>query len=133
MPTFPATLGALEAMIAVKAGERGRAVIDAPGGRPVAAYINHGRWVIDCPNCASGAIVHPEWATTVCGECFRRYIVIVPDDWETLEGLIWELPRHRQNWWPADHPRQPSSDSPEHVIMTAIVDGVRVRVPRGGV
>ena len=32
------------------------------------AYINHGRWVVDC-ECGAGNAVHPEWMIACCGSC----------------------------------------------------------------
>ena len=48
------------------------------GGATV-AYVNHGRWVADCPECNAGIAVWPDHPLTACGECGAVLTLEVPD------------------------------------------------------
>lgn len=68
---------------------------------PVAARIEHGRWIADCVNCLTLApFTHPEWQLACCAECgcvMRK--VIVPGDFRAIEAILLLRPqRVTQNW-----------------------------------
>lgn len=67
------------------------------------AYVNGGRWVADCPNCAAGISLHRDWAAALCFGCGASYaaaLVEWPDDFEAIEGELALRPLVNQNWFP---------------------------------
>lgn len=69
------------------------------------AYVNHGRWVADCPTgCGSALELQKGQAMYHCDECMHLSSVEWPSNpqeiWDTL--LKRKLPRTR-NWYPRDH------------------------------
>lgn len=69
------------------------------------AYVNHGRWIADCPlECGSALQLQPKQPTYHCPECQWVGGVEWPDSAdEILETLnLRQVPRTR-NWYPAGH------------------------------
>lgn len=64
----------------------------------VDAYINHGRWVIDCPNCNGGILAVAN--EVQCKECGRTYKAKFPSDREQAEHVLAQRPVANQNWLP---------------------------------
>lgn len=69
------------------------------------AYVNHGRWIAECPyECGSAIVLKPGETTFHCSECLS----ISPVDWPSNAQDIWDalverrLPRTR-NWFPTGH------------------------------
>lgn len=57
------------------------------------AYVNHGRWVAECPHCYSALIVTPD-EPFFCAECFNAgsggalFEVVFPDEKPEIEALL---------------------------------------------
>jgi hypothetical protein len=71
----------------------------------VPAYVNHGRWLADCPHCRGGMVVHPQWPDARCLDCGAVYAAIAwppPDDFARIEDLLVVRPMVKQNWYPAE-------------------------------
>lgn len=69
------------------------------------AYVNHGRWIAECPyECGSAVVLQPGEAAFHCSECLS----ISPVEWPLNAQDIWDalaerrLPRTR-NWFPPSH------------------------------
>jgi hypothetical protein len=70
------------------------------------AYVNHGRWVADCPvDC--GAALRLDWGEVnfYCPECMTISTV----DWPVNVSGIWDALAKRRNpktrnWYPPEHP-----------------------------
>jgi hypothetical protein len=78
------------------------------------AYVNHGRWIADCPrDCGFASELQPKQSGYVCSECKWIGEVEWPDDadgiWEALQERA--VPRTR-NWFPSSHPLALKSNSP---------------------
>lgn len=69
------------------------------------AYVNHGRWVADCPglDCASALVLQPRQGVYQCPDCWT----VAPVDWPADADDIWSAlsprPPARRNWYPASH------------------------------
>ena len=70
------------------------------------AYVNHGRWIAECPHeCGAARQLQPHDTLFQCTECLS----ILPITWPSDADGIWEalqerkIPRTR-NWFPAGHP-----------------------------
>jgi hypothetical protein len=71
------------------------------------AYINHGRWIVDCPNpaCRSALLAHETRCDcgdqTVCehrGECNTPITATYPPDAEGIWTILERRPREHRNW-----------------------------------
>lgn len=70
------------------------------------AYVNHGRWVADCPRrgCTNARLLKERDATFHCNVCK----LVASIEWPADADAIWEalerrpVPRTR-NWYPAGH------------------------------
>ena len=78
------------------------------------AYMNHGRWVADCPRtCGYAWDLKDNEFLVHCGECGN----VCPVDWPDNAQEIWDelqkrpLPRTR-NWFPESHELAIRSGSP---------------------
>lgn len=79
---------------------------DRPRGAPLAAEVNHGRWVVSCPYCA-GASMAEEGEVFFCPDClmlqnggFPRPVMFPPNAAE-IEAILLDRPDEaRRNWLP---------------------------------
>lgn len=71
-------------------------------GGTVDAYLNHGRWVADCP-CNGAELVAPG-LEMVCGSCGAVHQVRFPkkSDRQKIEAACGKRPVLHQNWSPAE-------------------------------
>lgn len=88
-------------------------------GNAVAARVNHGRWIADCPNCAGGALTHPVWRLACCGACGCVMTkVTFPTDLAAIERALLRRPvRDAQNW--------SSDETAEDLERENVAHGVR--------
>ena len=72
----------------------------------VAARINHGRWLVDCPGCNSALVVDLGQPVFMCVECGNAgnegkwFAVTVPDNRKAIEDVLLKRPMNGRN--PAD-------------------------------
>lgn len=66
--------------------------------QPVEAYVNHGRWVVDCP-CGGAELVTPG-EDMLCGSCGMSSPVSLPPfkTRNQIDGLLEKRPPFNQNW-----------------------------------
>lgn len=79
---------------------------------PVVAYVNHGRWLADCPACGNGMAASREWnlALCICG-CGAIYAAVVfPPDADAIEHELVDLPVVEQNWQPTPPPSEADAE-----------------------
>lgn len=94
MPVYATETNRRRVDQAVKSG-------NLPTGRnleSVVAYVNHGRWVADCP-CAGAEVVSPG-VDMRCGSCGMTSPVKFPKkaDQDRINGLLEKRPPMNQNW-----------------------------------
>ncbi len=65
-------------------------------GTDVQAYVNHGRWVADCP-CNGAELVAPK-QEMLCGSCGMKHTVEFPKQRTKIEETLNVRPPHNQNW-----------------------------------
>lgn len=113
------------------------------------AYVNHGRWVADCPaECNSAMIVTPGQTSFVCGMWIdtdegRRFVggcattaeLVWPPDPAGITSALASRPEPRRNWAPAGHRQTLASRTPDgRVVAEAFPRGQTVadlRAERG--
>lgn len=80
------------------------AATDPESGVP--AYVNHGRWVVDCPDCRNAQLACRTDHRFMCNECGNVAVgnlwrpVIWPANAQKIESLLENRPRENQNWEP---------------------------------
>lgn len=69
------------------------------------AYVNHGRWIADCPaDCGSARQLQPGEHMYQCGECLLVCTVDWPDDADDIWEALMERPIPKfRNWFPHQH------------------------------
>lgn len=97
--------------ISENAGREFRSVVQFPAGqsleRSVAAYVNNGRWLWDCPICKAAQVCSEVDHRAFCVGCFNGgdgwWQVEWPDQRADVETLLSRRPRKEtRNWVPAE-------------------------------
>ena len=95
--------------------------------RGAQAYINHGRWVVDCPNpgCAGAELVHPDDSRLFCASCYNDYVggafvkVKMPPaaKKKRIEAVLGKRPAAaNRNWFPKETVADLERENREHEI-----------------
>lgn len=72
-------------------------------GKPVAARIDFGRWIADCPYCGGAEYIDPDDPFIFCLSCNMvdnkgaALPVIIPPDRDIIESLVLARPVHNKN------------------------------------
>jgi hypothetical protein len=66
---------------------------------PVKAYVNHGRWVVDCV-CRGAGLTSPEFGVSACFDCGRIYTgVTFPANHKDIERVLLQRSnKSNRNW-----------------------------------
>ncbi|MEU0716845.1 hypothetical protein ABZ498_06640 [Streptomyces lavendulocolor] len=75
-------------------------------GPPLIARVDAGRWVAQCPQCASAQVVTPDDPRMWCVECQPDGWATVrfPEDPASVETEVAALPSRERFWWAEDDP-----------------------------
>lgn len=96
----------------------------------IEAFVNDGRWVVQCPDCRSGQLVDPETIERFfCIECLNERVdrqwvpVRYPAEVEEIEAalsvrVLWE----RMNWRPGETVEDLRRENREHGITEPVRD-----------
>ena len=75
------------------------------GEHIIHAYVNHGRWIVECPSCSSAQVASRTDPRFFCSECLNGYAgqefvaVVWPEDAEAIEAELEKRPQKtNQNW-----------------------------------
>jgi len=86
------------------------------------AYINHGRWVVNCPFCNNAEFYWGD-GFFFCSECENRgnggrlYLVSMPKERNRIEKLLAKRPIENQNWFPDEPISKLEEENKEHGVM----------------
>lgn len=79
-----------------------------PKDTAIAAYINHGRWVVECPDCCGAQFACPDDPRFMCNNCANamndgmwRPVLWIKDR-AKIEVLLKPRPVENQNWRPGE-------------------------------
>lgn len=70
--------------------------------KKVEAYINHGRWIGDCPECPAAQIVDPDDPRMLCPNCGGGWFTVVfppPKKKAEIEEQLLRVPRQENRNW----------------------------------
>lgn len=109
----------------------------------VDAYVNHGRWVGDCPFCPSASMVSPDDPRFFCAECANaavggQYVpVAFPADVERIENELVQRPvAANRNWQPGETATDLAAETVAFFELPDVHGAVTVAgdaAPKGGV
>lgn len=72
----------------------------------IEAYVNHGRWIAECPDCHGAQLACRTDPRFMCNECGNVAVgklwrpVIWPANAQGIENLLQGRPTANQNWYP---------------------------------
>src|SRR5512134_438542 len=79
------------------------------------AYVNHGRWIADCPfpDCGNAEKLQPRQSTFYCTNCRFVGDVVWPGDADGIDAALSQRPvPQTRNWAPGGHRQAVSSGFP---------------------
>ncbi len=88
----------------------------APSGT-IPVYVNHGRWVVDCPDCNGAQLACRTDRRFMCDECGNITIgglwrpVDWPADIAAIEAVLQVRPLANQNWAPGETVQDLAADN----------------------
>jgi hypothetical protein len=91
------------------------------------AYVNHGRWIAECPaECGSAVRLEPGQTLFHCSECST----ISEVEWPEQADAIWEALLQRRlartrNWFPVGHPLAVRAGCPQGQSPRELLDEQR--------
>lgn len=120
---FGCSLDDYHKQVAVKAARRGvlGLTMDVDDAAVVHAYVNHNRWIVDCPDCRAAVYIWLDAPAMLCSECWNASIggkyrrVILPKDVAGIAAALMErpLPQNR-NWRPGETVAMLRADNQQH-------------------
>jgi hypothetical protein len=75
---------------------------------PLKVYLNHGRWIAECPDCHGAQLACWTDHRFLCNECGNVAVaglwraIIWPDDREAIETVLDQRSPVNQNWLPGE-------------------------------
>lgn len=94
--------------------------------KTIEAYVNHGRWVADCPDCNGAELVK-------LGSIFRcntgihygscpafEYMVLFPPHWEIIQTVLSVRPMINRNWDSRDTVEKLKRDNFAHGLSAGV-------------
>lgn len=115
------------ARVAAESWQANRSLLDALnaplGGRAVAvaAYANHGRWVVECPDCRGAQLASPSDPRFMCNCCGNVAAggawrpVIWPKNRDAIEEQLAARPPENRNWSPGESLAQLRRENEAHM------------------
>lgn len=93
----------------------------------LAARIEHGRWLADCPTCGGALIVDSKIPLFICHECGspenlgKWYMLAFPKNKAKIEAALLKRPGHRmkaptRHWFPHETLKQLEAENARHGV-----------------
>lgn len=105
-------------------------------GQRLNAFINEGRWLVQCP-CGNGAGASHEWGVAICVECGAVHGAVFPRDRHLVEQVLLARPdQATRNYYPdaamAAHVGLAAPERLAHLILENREHGLPKRPNRAG-
>jgi hypothetical protein len=77
-------------------------------GQAIQVYVNHGRWIAECPDCRGAQVAARSDPRFFCVDCLNawcggRWVRLVwPPDASDIEALLLKRETHHRNWSPGE-------------------------------
>ena len=87
----------------------------------IPAYVNHGRWVVDCPDCRNAQLACKTDPRFLCDNCGNVAVgklwrtVVWPPNVNGIESMLQNRPLENQNWEPGETGPQVGIDNLENM------------------
>lgn len=91
-----------------------KAGVSSWSGETVTAYLNHDRWVADCP-CNGAELVAPG-EEMLCGSCGARHRVKFPKHRKDIEAALEKRAALYRNWHPDETVEELIAQNIEHGV-----------------
>lgn len=83
----------------------------------VAARVNHGRWIVDCPSCPNAHLLPAEGRAFVCAECGSGpHDVEIPHDRDDIDAALAVRNDVNRNWSPGETVDDLLAENTEHGV-----------------
>lgn len=93
----------------------------APKAEAIEVFVNHGRWIAQCPDCLGAQVASRNDPRFMCNNCANAALlglwrpVAWPKDPAKIEALLEVRPHaHTRNWNPGETTRDLKADNIEH-------------------
>jgi hypothetical protein len=100
---------------------------EATAGAALFAYVNHGRWVVECDACHSAQVADPDEPRFFCVRCFNASAggqwrpVGFPAGAAAIEAVLEARPdAANRNWWPGEELAQLQGENQAHGLPTEV-------------
>lgn len=96
------------------------------------AYVNHGRWIADCPQMCGGALeLKPKETQFACRECKWIGVVDWPHDADEIMEVLQERPIPKtRNWFPRGHYLAVRTNTPHGQSVADLIQETKDREVR---
>jgi hypothetical protein len=84
------------------------------------AYLNHSRWIVNCPNCPNAFFATGEEIT--CNECNTEFKHELPKIKDKVEEAVRVRPPEHRNWTPGETLALLREENKEHGVAMAYLD-----------
>lgn len=77
-------------------------------GQAVEVYVNHGRWIAECPDCHGAQVASRTDARFFCVDCLNAWCggkwlrIAWPRDTDAIESVLLRRETHHRNWTPEE-------------------------------
>jgi len=88
--------------------EQAMAALPGPPEIAISVYANHGRWVVECPDCRGAQMASAEDRRFMCHECANVAVeglwraVVWPEDHAEIDAALSGRPMVNRNWFPGE-------------------------------
>ena len=88
---------------------RDLALIDHPDSHEsIQVFVDHGRWVVNCPRCNSAQLAYASDPRFLCAECHNGGVGWLTVEWPErvadIERALMRRPTENRNWQPGETP-----------------------------
>jgi hypothetical protein len=94
-------------------------------GQAVEVYVNHGRWIAECPDCHGAQVASRTDARFFCVDCLNAWCgghwlrLVWPPNAGAIEAVLLKRDTHHRNWEPHESVDDLLAENVAHATMLA--------------